>query len=67
METIKRYLISSAVTFVTVFIVTLGAMIQVTEINADTLQWTTIVALVIAAARGAVKSTFEGLVKMLSK
>ncbi len=62
--TLKRYLISSTTTFVTVFFISLGAQLAVAHITPETLGWGVVLSIVMTAGRAAVKAAVESFVAL---
>lgn len=60
-QTIKRYLISSATTFTTVFLVSVGTQLSVAHLTPETLGWGIVISIAASAYRAAVKSVIETL------
>ncbi len=59
-ETLKNHLESAAITFISFFLLDLGAAVQsLTTHTGEVLQWAFIWSLVVAAARAAVKAVWE--------
>lgn len=59
--TIKRYAISSATTFVTTFLISIGAQLALIHVTPETLGWGVIISIGATAARAAVKAVIEGI------
>lgn len=57
--TLKRYLISSTTTFVTAFLISVGAQLATANITPATLGWGIILSIGAAACRAAVKAVIE--------
>ena len=60
-QTLKRYLISSAVTFVTAFLISVGAQVAMAHITPETLGWGIAASIAAAGFRAGVKAVIEGL------
>ena len=59
--TFKRYLISSGTTFVTAFIISVGAQLTSANITPQSLGWGIVLSIVMVAIRAAVKAVIEPL------
>lgn len=59
-QTLKRYLVSSATTFVTAFLISVGAQINTTQVTPATLGWGIVLSIGAAACRAAIKAVIEG-------
>jgi len=59
--TFKRYLMSSATTFATAFLISIGAQLTTTNITAQTLGWGIVLSIGATAFRAAVKAALEAL------
>ncbi len=57
--TLKRYLISSATTFVTAFIISVGAQLTTMQITPETLGWGIVASIGATACRAAIKALIE--------
>ena len=58
-STIKRYLISSATTFVTAFLISVGSELSSTHITPETVGWGVVLSIGFTALRVAVKAVVE--------
>lgn len=61
--TTKRYLISSAVTFATAFLISVGAQLAMTDITPETLGIGLVLSIGATASRAAMKALFESLLR----
>ena len=59
-DTLKRHLISAAITFVTVFSTTVGVMLGSGALDANTLTTSAVAGVLVSAVRAAVKAAAEG-------
>ena len=59
--TFKRYLISSTTTFVTAFLISVGAELSSAHITPETVGWGIVISIGFTALRTAVKAVVEGL------
>ncbi len=59
--TIKRYLISSGVTFATAFLISVGAQLAMTTITPETLGWGLVLSIAVVAFRAAIKAVVESI------
>ena len=59
--TLKRYLVSSTTTFLTAFLISIGAQLATANITPETLGWGIILSIGAAACRAAIKAVVEGL------
>ena len=59
--TLKRYLVSSATTFTTVFLISVGAQLSLAHITPETLGWGIVISIAASAYRAAVKAVIEAL------
>lgn len=66
-QTLKRYLVSTAVTFASVFFLTLGTAVSTLETAPEAITASTIVSLLVAALRTAFKWTIESLINKSAK
>jgi len=57
--TLKRYLISSGTTFVTAFLISVGAQLTLVHITPETLGWSIVASIGATACRAAVKAVIE--------
>ena len=60
-QTFKRYLISSGITFVTAFLIAVGAQLSTMHITPETLGWGLVLSIGAAAFRTAIKATIEAI------
>ena len=60
-QTLKRYLISSTTTFVTAFLISVGAQLAMTTITPETIGWGIVLSIAAAAFRAAVKAVVESI------
>ena len=58
-QTLKRYLISSATTFVTAFLISVGAQLTMANISPANLGWGIVLSIGAAAFRAAIKAVIE--------
>ena len=58
-QTLKRYLVSSGITFVTAFLIAVGAQLSTMHITPETLGWSLALSIGAAAFRTAIKATIE--------
>ena len=61
-QTLKRYLISSATTFVTAFLISVGAQLTMANISPANLGWGIVISIAVAGFRAGVKAVVEGLI-----
>ena len=59
-QTLKRYLVSSGITFVTAFLIAVGAQLSTMHITPETLGWSLALSIGAAAFRTAIKAVLEG-------
>lgn len=59
--TLKRYLISSATTFITAFLISVGAQLTMAHITPETLGWGIVASIGATACRAAVKAVNEAI------
>ena len=59
--TLQRYLISSATTFVTAFLISVGAQLALTSITPENLGWGIVASIGVTAVRAAVKAVVEAV------
>ena len=59
--TLKRYAISSAITFVTAFLVSIGAQLTLVHVTPETLGWGIVASVAATACRAAIKAVIEGI------
>ena len=59
--TLKRYLVSSGITFVTAFLISIGAQLTVANINPPALGWGIVLSIGATAFRAAIKALLESL------
>ena len=57
--TLQRYLVSSATTFVSAFLISVGAQLTLTHITPETLGWGIVASVGATAVRAAVKAVIE--------
>jgi len=57
--TFNKYLVSSVITFVTAFLITLGAQLSMGTIDPSNIGWATVGALFFAAMRAGIKAVVE--------
>jgi hypothetical protein len=57
--TLKRYAVSSATTFVTAFLISVGAQLTTTHITPETLGWGIVLSIGVSACRAAIKAVIE--------
>ncbi len=63
-QTLKRYLISSATTFVTAFLISVGAQLTMANISPSNLGWGIVISIAVAGLRAGVKAVMESLTGM---
>ena len=59
--TLQRYLISSGTTFVTAFLISVGAQLALTSITPETLGWGIVASIGATAVRAAIKAVIEAV------
>ncbi len=59
-QTLKRYLVSSGTTFVTAFLMSVGAQLTTAHITPETLGWGIVLSIAAAGFRAAIKAVIEG-------
>ncbi len=59
--TLQRYFISSVTTFVTTFLISIGAQLALVHITPETLGWGIVVSIGATACRAAVKAVLEAI------
>ena len=60
-QTLKRYLISSATTFVTAFLISVGAQLTMANLSPANLGWGIVISIAVAGLRAGVKAVVESL------
>jgi hypothetical protein len=58
-STLQRYLVSSATTFVTAFLISVGAQLTLVHMTPETLGWGIVASIGATAARAAIKAVIE--------
>ena len=60
-STLQRYLVSSATTFVTAFLISVGAQLTLVHMTPETLGWGIVASIGATAVRAAIKAVIEAV------